>query len=214
MVRPTGTTYRSGTGSFSRSERKKMMADKTAPVTILNLVPENEKRLDEVAALLVEGFGEHWPEAWPDRASALLEVRDSLQPGRISRVAVDETGAVAGWVGGISKYSGKVWELHPLVVSEKQRQKGIGSALVEDLVSQVRQRGGLTVWLGSDDESGMTSLAGVDLFPGVLEHLRGIKNLKRHPYEFYLKLGFEIVGVMPDANGPGKPDIYLARPVR
>jgi hypothetical protein len=29
----------------------------------------------------------------------------------------------------------------------------------------------------------------------------------------YQKLGFVIVGVMPDANGPGKPDIYMAKRV-
>jgi len=32
-------------------------------------------------------------------------------------------------------------------------------------------------------------------------------------YEFYQKLGFVIVGVMPDANSFGKPDIYLAKRV-
>jgi len=32
-------------------------------------------------------------------------------------------------------------------------------------------------------------------------------------YEFYQKLGFVIVGVMPDANSVGKPDIYLAKRV-
>jgi len=53
----------------------------------------------------------------------------------------------------------------------------------------------------------------VDLYPNVLEHLARIGNLRRHPYGFYQKVGFVVVGVMPDANGPGKPDIYLAKRV-
>ena len=31
------------------------------------------------------------------------------------------------------------------------------------------------------------------------------------PYEFYQKLGFVVVGVLPDATGPGKPGIFLAK---
>ena len=45
----------------------------------------------------------------------------------------------------------------------------------------------------------------------VFEHVARIRNLKGHPYEFYQKLGYVIVGVIPDANGPGKPDIIMAR---
>ena len=59
----------------------------------------------------------------------------------------------------------------------------------------------------------MTSLSNTDLYPDVFKHLTQIKNLKRHPYEFYQKLGFTIVGVIPDANGPGKPDIMMAKRV-
>jgi aminoglycoside 6'-N-acetyltransferase I len=59
----------------------------------------------------------------------------------------------------------------------------------------------------------MTTLAGVNLYPDVWEHVAQIKNLRGHPYEFYQKLGFVIVGVLPDANGPGKPDIYMAKPL-
>jgi len=32
-------------------------------------------------------------------------------------------------------------------------------------------------------------------------------------YEFYQKLGFTIVGIIPDANGWGKPDILVAKRV-
>jgi aminoglycoside 6'-N-acetyltransferase I len=82
------------------------------------------------------------------------------------------------------------------------------------LEKRVRERGGLTLWLGTDDEDNMTTLAGVNLYPNVFEHIATIKNLHGHPYEFYQKCGFVIVGVVPDANGPGKPDIYMAKPVR
>jgi aminoglycoside 6'-N-acetyltransferase I len=32
-----------------------------------------------------------------------------------------------------------------------------------------------------------------------------------HPFGFYRRLGFVLVGVLPDANGPGRPDIFLAK---
>jgi len=32
-----------------------------------------------------------------------------------------------------------------------------------------------------------------------------------HQSAFYIKLGFKIIGVMPNANGVGKPDIFLAK---
>jgi len=62
-----------------------------------------------------------------------------------------------------------------------------------------------------DDEDGRTSLGGVDLYPDVLERAAAIRNLHSHPFEFYLKLGYSLVGIIPDADGPGKPDIPMAK---
>ena len=59
----------------------------------------------------------------------------------------------------------------------------------------------------------MTSLSNVNLYENLLERIRDIKNFKGHPYEFYLKLGYKIIGVIPDANGLGKPDIFLGKRV-
>ena len=91
--------------------------------------------------------------------------------------------------------------------------RGIGRTLIAELEKAVKDRGGLTILLGSDDETGQTSLYGLELYPNVLEQVLQIKNVRRHPYEFYQKVGFTIVGVVPDANGFGQPDILLAKRV-
>ena len=180
---------------------------------IINLHPDDAEAIQQVAALLVEGFKEHSPEACPIMDAALKEVQEFFGTDRISRVAVDESGIVLGWIGGTSQYNGNVWELHPLVVKLECQGQGIGRALVADFEVQIQERGGLTIWLGTDDEDNMTTLSGVNLYPNVFEHVAQIRNLHRHPYEFYQKLGFVIVGVLPDANGRGKPDIFMAKRV-
>lgn len=166
----------------------------------------------QAAALLVEGFREHWPDAWPDMESALDEVRRLVEPENICRVALDGD-EVIGLVGGLPEYDGNVWELHPMVVRADRHGQGVGRALVADLEAQVRTRGGLTIMLGTDDEDGMTSLAGADLYTDLWQQIANIRNLKGHPYEFYQKCGFSIIGVIPDANGRGKPDILMAKRV-
>ena len=180
---------------------------------IFTLSPNDERTIEQVASLLIEGFKAHAPHAWPNMAAALEEVRESLGADRISRIAVDDKGEIVGWIGGLSHYDGNVWEIHPLVVKPSRQGSGIGRQLVCDFEDLVRKRGGLTIWVGTDDEDNMTTLAGANLYPNPLDHLGRIRNLRRHPYEFYQKLGFVIAGVMPDANGRGKPDIFLTKQV-
>ena len=182
-------------------------------IRIIDLPANNLTMFHQAAALLVEGFKEHWPNAWPDRDAALEEVHTCLGPGRINRVAVDESDTLLGWIGANREYQGHAWELHPLVVHPDHRGKGIGRALVTDLEAQVREQGGITIYLGTDDEDNMTSLSKVDLYPDVAGHIARIQNLRGHPYGFYQKLGYVIVGVIPDANGLGKPDILMAKRV-
>lgn len=163
------------------------------------------------AQLLLDGFADNWPNAWPTLDSALEEVRECLAEGYINRVVVADDGAILGWVGGRPEYDGNVWELHPLVVRQDQRGNGIGQALVIDFEDRARERGGITIMLGTDDENDMTSLSGVDLYDNLWEHIASIQNRRGHPYTFYQRLGYTIVGVIPDANGPGKPDIWMAK---
>lgn len=179
---------------------------------IVDLTASNEVAIQQAAAIVLDCFG-HLPSGYPTLERAIQEVQESLNENRISRIAVNESGTVLGWVGAMPQYDGKVWELHPLVVKREYQGQGLGRSLVADLEVQVKQRGGITLWLGTGDEEGKTTLSGVDLYPDVLSQIVTIQNLHQHPYEFYQKCGFVIVGVMPDANGSGKPDIFMAKRV-
>ncbi|MBX9689397.1 MAG: GNAT family N-acetyltransferase [Candidatus Obscuribacterales bacterium] len=167
----------------------------------------------QVAEMLFAGFSDMSPDAWPGIREAMEEVEESFSAGRISVVALENKRAV-GWAAAIRQYNGNTWELHPLVVHQSHRTAGIGTALVTEIESRVNESGGLTLWVAADDESGKTSLFGQDLYPEPLEKLKNIRNTNGHPFEFYEKLGFTICGVLPDANGFGKPDIFMAKRVR
>ena len=178
-----------------------------------DLQPDDKQAIQQAATVLVAGFHRQGWDAWQTLEEALDEVREQLAPDRICRVARAGDGSVIGWVGGNPQYRGRVWELHPLVVAPEEQRRGVGRALVADFEQQVRQRGGLTIILGSDDESNSTTLGGVDLYPDIWRHIAAIRNLDGHPYEFYQKCGFVIIGVVPDANGWGKPDIIMGKRV-
>lgn len=180
---------------------------------ILTCDGRDEHLKKQMAQLLVDAFREHWSAAWSTLDEGMEEVREMLEAERICRVALDEDGNLLGMIGGIPEYDGKVWELHPLAIQPHAQGQGIGRALVVDFEEQVRQRGGLTVMLGTDDEDGMTSLSNVDLYDDLWGKVRDIRNLKGHPYEFYQKMGYVITGVVPDANGIGKPDILMSKRV-
>ena len=175
---------------------------------IISLTDSLTALVEEVAQIVVDGFEGY---SWPDLNSAREKVRESLSDDRISRVAIDDKGHALGWIGGIEEYDGHVWQLHPLVVKPEVQGRGIGVALIAAFEACVVDRGGGTVMLGTDDIDNSTSLSGVDLYPDVTKHIRNISNLIRHPYEFYQKQGYVIVGVIPDANGQGKPDILMAK---
>jgi aminoglycoside 6'-N-acetyltransferase I len=133
-------------------------------------------------------------------------------PERFALAAIDGE-SVRGWVGGIRGYSHAL-ELHPLVVDPPWQGRGVGRALVAALEARARSEGFLTLWLGTDDEVGGTSLFGAQLFPDALAKLATIApSPAGHPFFFYRRLGFEPIGVLPDANGRGQPDILMAKPL-
>jgi aminoglycoside 6'-N-acetyltransferase I len=81
-----------------------------------------------------------------------------------------------------------------------------------DFEDQVALRGGITITLGTDDEYYQTNLSNKDLYNDVPSAIKNFQS-SEHPADFYKKLNYSIVGVIPDANGIGKPDILMAKRV-
>ncbi len=175
---------------------------------IVDLTDQPRLLHEQAAALLTEAFDQ--PHGWPDLDAARAEVAHVIAEG-FARAAVDGD-RLLGWIGGLPEYNGRVWELHPLVVRREHRRRGLGRALVAAFEAEARRRGALTATLGTDDDSFMTSLGGVDLYDDLPARIAELRDLGRgHPFLFYQKLGYVVTGVMPDANGPGLPDIYMSK---
>ncbi len=164
---------------------------------------------EEAARVLLTALA-HMPSAWHDIEAAWLEVSSFLtDPSRMAIAAIEDD-RLRGWIGAIHDYA-KAWELHPLVVDPAHQGRGFGTALVTALEQSAQASTIYTIWLGTDDDFGGTSLHGADLYPDVLGHLRRITPRSKHPYTFYQRLGFAVVGVLPDVNGRGQHDILMAK---
>jgi GNAT superfamily N-acetyltransferase len=164
---------------------------------------------EEAAQILLTALA-HMPSAWHDIGATRQEVASFLSdPDRLAIAAV-EGGRLRGWIGAIRQYA-DAWELHPLVVDPARQGRGFGTALVAALEQRARAANIGTIWLGTDDDFGGTSLYGADLYPDVLGHLRRITPRGKHPYMFYQRIGFAVVGVLPDVNGRGRHDILMAK---
>jgi aminoglycoside 6'-N-acetyltransferase I len=179
---------------------------------VIRDMPQDEKSIQQAGEVLFLAIRSNWPDAWPKIEEAVEEVHEMLAAERICRAAVDGD-RVLGWIGGIPEYDGNVWELHPIAVHPDYQSQGIGSALVQDLEQEVAKRGALTLMLGTDDVLACTSLSDSDLYEDLPGKINQLHTLKQHPYDFYIKHGFKVIGVMPDANGRGKPDIYMGKKV-
>ncbi len=179
-------------------------------MTSFTITPLTTHDVPACAAIVHAAFAQHWPNAWPTLAEATAETADALEPDHIALVA-HAGDTVLGWVAAFPAYDDYTWELHPLAVHPRHQGQGVGRALVRALEAAVWHAGGRNLMLGSDDEANLTSLGGVDVYPNPLAHLHNLRNLRGHPFTFYEKLGFTVVGLIPDANGPGKPDILMAK---
>lgn len=175
---------------------------------IIDMSKFDEAQLNQAAEILTNTLNI----GYPTFKDAMEEIEELLVPENtlLAAVAGDE---VIGWGGILAPgYDGNVFELHPLAVREDRQGKGIGRTIVEALEEEAKRQGGLTIWLGADDESeeGETSLADADLYDDLPSKLAAF-NPGTHQAGFYLKMGYKIIGVLPDANGRGRPDIFFGK---
>ncbi|HXU99863.1 MAG TPA: GNAT family N-acetyltransferase [Caulobacteraceae bacterium] len=179
-----------------------------APPRIVDFATLGKDQLAQAARILRQALP--GPMAYKGPGEAEAEVAKVLgDPARFGFAALvgDE---VAGWIGAARGYSHSL-ELHPLAVDPASQRTGVGRALVAALEARARAEGFLAIHLGADDDFGGTSLFGQDVFGEVLATAGQVTADERHPLGFYRRCGFEVVGLIPDANGPGKPDILMAK---
>ena len=177
---------------------------------IRTLQPEDETGI-QAAALIAQVAFAHITYC-DTLKEALQEVEEALETGKICLAAYSESGEMLGWIGGQYNYA-RVWELHPLAVHPNHQRRSIGRSLVLTLEERVAEAGGLTIFLGTDDEFGGTNLFGRELYPDVLAEARRLESVADHPFVFYQKMGYVVTGLVPDANGFGKPDILMCKRV-
>jgi aminoglycoside 6'-N-acetyltransferase I len=119
-----------------------------------------------------------------------------------------------GWVGIRQMYE-ITWELHPMVIKKEYQGKGYGKKLLKQIEKTANENGIIGLVAGSDDETNRTSLSEKEITgENIFDEIKSIKNNKKHPFEFYTKCGYSIIGIIPNANGQNKPDILLWKDIR
>lgn len=176
---------------------------------VIDLKTASPELLEEAAEVLLEAFLDKGIETWKTMDDARKEVAECLDDQYLCW-AWCQDGKLAGWGGLRPMYARVTWELHPMAIRPEFQGRGIGRLLLAQLESQAHKAGALNIMLGTDDETGRTSLYGKDFTrESLFDAIESIANRNYHPYAFYRKCGYMIVGVIPDANGIGKHDIWM-----
>jgi aminoglycoside 6'-N-acetyltransferase I len=177
-------------------------------MTIVDLDQLSAAQQDQLTELTFDAGAEHSPGWHPTLASAretIDEARDKL-----ARVLLDEEARPVAWIAASHDW-GRLWEIHPMIVARAHQRRGFGRLLVREIEVRAARAGALTLTLSTSDMTGATSLSGVDLFADPARRLVELTTTKPHPVSFWIRLGFVVVGVTPDAEGPGMPSISLAK---
>jgi len=166
--------------------------------------------LEKLAVLTYQAGATHAPSWLPTMDDAREEVDDATEAGHVTRVLFDSDGSPLGWASTFHTY-GDVWEIHPLVVDVRHHREGHGARILADIEAVAASRGAGVLIVGTSDETGGTSLGGRDLYADPIGAMASMTFDPSHAVGFWLRMGYALVGITPDAEGPGMPSINLAK---
>jgi aminoglycoside 6'-N-acetyltransferase I len=172
-------------------------------------INESEETIKQAAEILYITFTGINGNLWlKNKEEAFDEVKECIKEPNIC-IGIKLKDEILGWAGLRPMYK-KTWELHPMVIKAEFQGKNYGKELLKEIEKIAYMNGIIGIVAGSDDETNSTSLSEKEINgENIFEEIKKIKNYKKHPYEFYRKNGYYIVGVIPNANGQNKPDIWL-----
>jgi aminoglycoside 6'-N-acetyltransferase I len=175
--------------------------------------PTDAPQIDALAQLTFDAFRTYAPSWLPSKRDAELRVLGATEGDRLNRVLIDKNNQPLGWIGVIPVNHGRIWEIHPLAISCKLQRRGYGRMLVAEVERLAQHRGVLGLLAGTSDETGATPLYQMDLYADPLKAMGMLTGTEDHPVAFWMRVGFKVVGVVPDADGRGRPGITLAKGV-
>jgi aminoglycoside 6'-N-acetyltransferase I len=177
-------------------------------------INESEETKKQAAEILYATFTEINGNLWlKNEKDALDEVGECIKGANIC-IGIKLENKLIGWAGLRPMYE-KTWELHPMVIKKEFQGKKYGKILLNEIEIMAYKNGIIGIVAGSDDETNSTSLSEKEInCENIFEEIKNIKNYKNHPFEFYKKCGYIIIGIIPNANGQNKPDIWLWKDIR
>lgn len=118
------------------------------PFRITDLNPEDAGLIQQTAQVAYEA-SQSISKIWlPTVEAAVEEIYDSFERNGISQVLLDGE-RVAAWVGAFPQFSGRVVEIHPLMVAKAYQGRGLGRWMVNQVEVWAREQGAMTRKIGN-----------------------------------------------------------------
>ena len=178
----------------------------------VDLAADDGPLIESLVPLTVRAAAINSPRWLPDPERARAEIVTVAAGAGVCRALLAGEEAI-GWAGAAPS-ARTAWELHPLLVDPLRHGGGAGRCLVAELERLASAAGALTMELSTSDATRATTLGGKDLFAdplGALARLEVLDPSRGHAFRFWQKVGYSVVGVLPDAEGEGVPSIRLAK---